>query len=766
MDADEVRRGQISRRMLLRGAATSTVAGAAWTELPAPASAATPPTNWLGSDYWANRLQDWVLRDGRIECVAAAGNRLVRTVALLTRTLNGAPAEIRARTGTLQLGNGYSGFLIGTGTPESQPLSAALVFTASGTGGGIFCAYDSDGAVRFRDHTDERAQFKYANLAAAATGPHPSRRRDEDVDLVLTVTDDGPGRVQLRLRAADDRTGRLLSEATMRNVDRSRVRGGISLVSSNRGTSGARYWFRDVSVSGVGVEAHPERAFGPVAGTLFSQAGSVLRMSVQMLPDQAVRGAQVVLQTLEPNGSWLSRASDSVGVGFTARLVVGDWPRGRAVPYRVVIPSGVGWTGTVPAEPTQGVVAASINCVKASHRQTDSATSGAVLLPGSHPLGLYTGANIYFPYEELVASVEAQDPDLLVVHGDQFYENSPTIKGAAIELEYLYKYLLWLWSFRELTRRIPTIVLVDDHDVFQPNLWGAGGVSAPANNVDAGGYVAPADFVNMVQRVQCGHNPAPYDPTPVARGIGVYYTSFAYGGVSWAVVEDRKFKTGPDSPAATTNPRLLGDRQEDFLRAWAGQHPGLPKVMLSQTVYAAVHTDEAGAPKPDTDTNGWPRPARDRALRLIKNAGAVMLAGDQHLGTLVRHGIDRFDDGPVQFTSPAGSTSFQRWFEPAGKLRRDRGTPYTGEWTDGFGNRLLSLAVINPSFSQAEFRLAYPDANVFGDRALKNEGYGILRVDTGSRQYTFECWRWDSDPNDPGAQQYPGWPYVLSFDDV
>lgn len=74
--------------------------------------------------------------------------------------------------------------------------------------------------------------------------------------------------------------------------------------------------------------------------------------------------------------------------------------------------------------------------------------------------------------------------------------------------------------------------------------------------------------------------------------------------------------------------------------------------------------------------------------------------------------------------------------------------------------------MINPSFSQAEFRLVYPDTNVFGDRALKNEGYGILRVDPGARQYTFECWRWDSDPNDPGAQQYPGWPYVLSFDDV
>jgi alkaline phosphatase D len=108
----------------------------------------------------------------------------------------------------------------------------------------------------------------------------------------------------------------------------------------------------------------------------------------------------------------------------------------------------------------------------------------------------------------------------------------------------------------------------------------------------------------------------------------------------------------------------------------------------------------------------------------------------------------------------------RRWFEPAGELPRAGATPFTGEWTDGFGSRLLSLAVVNPSFSQAEFREHHPDSNGFGDRGLKSEGYGILRIDPEAREYTFEAWRWDSDPTAVGAEQYPGWPYVLSFDDV
>ena len=39
--------------------------------------------------------------------------------------------------------------------------------------------------------------------------------------------------------------------------------------------------------------------------------------------------------------------------------------------------------------------------------------------------------------------------------------------------------------------------------------------------------------------------PDPFDPTPIERGIGVYYTDLTIGRVSFAIIEDRKFKTGP-----------------------------------------------------------------------------------------------------------------------------------------------------------------------------------------------------------------------------
>ena len=80
-----------------------------------------------------------------------------------------------------------------------------------------------------------------------------------------------------------------------------------------------------------------------------------------------------------------------------------------------------------------------------------------------------------------------------------------------------------------------------------------------------------------VQRTQCGHNPDPYDPTPVDQGISVYYTAFKYGSISFALLEDRKFKTAPIQGADLDvhESELLGPRQEAFLEAWGRDNDGV-----------------------------------------------------------------------------------------------------------------------------------------------------------------------------------------------
>jgi alkaline phosphatase D len=167
------------------GGPGGTPAGPAPAPVPPPAglaAVATLPTDrtrtWLGPPLWANRLQDWRLHAGRVECVAATGPMRTRTVAVLTRELvaGDLPARIGARTGLLAAGEGFSGFLVGAGGGRLDHRAAALIQGASGEGGGILCTYEADGRVGFREHTDEARQFAYAPLPGTVHAGQPRPR--------------------------------------------------------------------------------------------------------------------------------------------------------------------------------------------------------------------------------------------------------------------------------------------------------------------------------------------------------------------------------------------------------------------------------------------------------------------------------------------------------------------------------------------------------------------------------------------------------------
>lgn len=77
-------------------------------------------------------------------------------------------------------------------------------------------------------------------------------------------------------------------------------------------------------------------------------------------------------------------------------------------------------------------------------------------------------------HTDVVAGIAAKKPDLILHLGDQFYEGNPTPseKSGNFEsyVDYLYHWSMWCWAYGELSRNIPTIVLVDDHDLYQINI--------------------------------------------------------------------------------------------------------------------------------------------------------------------------------------------------------------------------------------------------------------------------------------------------------
>ena len=136
-------------------------------------------------------------------------------------------------------------------------------------------------------------------------------------------------------------------------------------------------------------------------------------------------------------------------------------------------------------------------------------------------------------------------------------------------------------------------------------------------------------------------------------GLSTYFTRLRIGGVDFAILEDRKFKSGPEGKIPKMGPRpdhindpsydrssvdlpglkLLGEEQLTFLSQWSQDWTGAQmKAALSQTAFCgAVHIH--GRPNDrllaDLDSNGWPQTGRKKALREIRKAWAPHLCGDQ-----------------------------------------------------------------------------------------------------------------------------------------
>lgn len=138
---------------------------------------------------------------------------------------------------------------------------------------------------------------------------------------------------------------------------------------------------------------------------------------------------------------------------------------------------------------------------------------------------------------------------------------------------------------------------------------------------------------------------------------------------------------------------------------------------------------------------------------------ALHVNGDQHLASLVQYGIDRHRDSIWSFCTPAIAVGYPRWWRPdeIGWPHRNRpahGLPNTGEYQDGFGNKIYVHAIGNPEVAGQEHR--YRRAHE------KGSGFAMVTMDTEARTYHLEAFRFLVDATDGHPDnQFPGWPVTL-----
>lgn len=722
---------------------------------------------WLGPEYWANPMEDWRVADGRIECIRDGANR---NVALLTRTLDGDDGrfEMSVRLGRLSSGDGSAGVRVGI-KDEIQDYRAAAL-----RGQGLNAGITTEGVLYIGTPTN--------------SGTIVSNLPDE---ILLILKGETAGdRVQLTLTACDAESGKEIGSAA-KSVDPDDVTGLIALTNNGhpaRQSKGlgatARFWFSDWKIAGDAVCEHGDRAWGPILWamhTVSHHTGEpVMKMTAQMPPVAEANGRIVRLEAQNADGKWQELGRATIDrLSRTATFRVAGWDTQRDVPYRLSYDS----------------------VDKAGRKSSDVYTGTVRCEPGiDTPLvvaGFTGNTDTGFPNCEVVNNVACQDPHLLFFSGDQIYEG---VGGYGIIREpvepavvnYLRKWYLFGWAFGDLMRDRPTLCLPDDHDVYQGNIWGQGGVdcNGMANHAK-GGYAQSPEFVNAVQRTQNAHHPDPYDPTPIAQGIGVYYGPMLYGGVSFAVIEDRKFKSGPEDKVNTWSGRpdhvkpgdppnfdpksvdkpglkLLGDRQIEFLRDWSTDWRGAyAKCVLSQTIFCNLANYHGGNQMylvADLDSNGWPQSGRNAALREMRRGLAFHYAGDQHLPSITQNGIDAWNDAGFAFCVPSIAAGYPRSWRPDAEGRpaknreRTGGLPNTGEYLDGFGNHITVYGIGNPAKVNRPGRI-----NTLHD---KSSGHGIVRFDKQKQTITIECYRLQINAEHPRTEdQFPGWPKTIRVTD-
>ncbi len=482
---------------------------------------------------------------------------------------------------------------------------------------------------------------------------------------------------------------------------------------------------------------------------LYTVNNSILKLTAQLYPLDEGNPRTVRLE-VKDGESWKQIASaDVVTPGWTATFRVTGWDMTKERAYRARHGDACIYEGIIRRNPVE----------------KDIITVAAFSCDSIYPVHGGEGDRA-----DIVANVKRLKPDLLYFAGDQVYSHN----------YHLANWLIFGRNYGEIIRQYPTVTIPDDHDVGNPNLWGAGGKKATEPGATDGGYLKPAEYVKEVERAQTNHLPDPFDPTPVQQAIGAYYTSLDWGGISFAILEDRKFKSGPSGLVPKYGPRidlvptaeydraaldppgagLLGERQMKFLRQWAADWRGAEmKCVLSQTLFASLQThantrDERNYA--DLDSGGWPHSARDAALREIRKAFAVHVTGDQHLASVVHYGVEDFDSAGYAFCTPAVTNLWRRWWEPdePGGNRRPGSSRHTGEYVDGFGNLMTVMAVANPPAETTEDKLT--------SRAT---GWGVIVFDKQKRTITFNCWPRRGDITSPKSKQYPGWPVTCRQQD-
>ena len=309
----------------------------------------TPDQPWAGPGYWANRLQDWQVSGGRVQCISGTRDQLTLHRPGTSIRGNGENFSFSVRTG-LNTGShsagSRAGFLLGAG-PNLDWRAALLVHDGLGRDFGLFLGITGGGNLVIEDYSTGAV----TTLATTtATGGFAQNTR---LELAATYNG-GPGTYTVTLTAFNAANTQIGTVNI--SVPSDRVLGALGLL-THRGSTSATHWFDAFAGSGAGLNPESDRHLA-ILGAMHTLSKGKLKITAQLPPLSLATNPTVALDTW--NGSaWTNIATAPVDntdnlSSYTATFAVPGWNDAADTPYRLRVAFGgtdYAWTGTIRRDP-------------------------------------------------------------------------------------------------------------------------------------------------------------------------------------------------------------------------------------------------------------------------------------------------------------------------------------------------------------------------------------------------------------------------------
>lgn len=736
-----------------------------------------PNQPWLAYSFWCNSYLDWKIEDKRV--VAFPFRKHRRTAHLSAYQIKNKIGFLKASVNigfSRHKNTGYLGLLIGAGDSKFNEKTNLLVHNNFPNSKTHLVSISKTGELSLVDYRTDSILYKQKI---------DTHLFNDTIGVKLTIKYKSFNDSTLIHMEVSNINNIIFKDSTILKTNAIPL-GSIALTYSCKKSFNAFGWFDDLEING-NVFGKSETT-GPIISSFHTVTKDSIFITFQLQPFKVVKEDRfnLFLKSKKTVLKYTNYKYDSLA--HQIRFRVPNIKNNRNITYEIEYIGNQtinafklkGNIKTIPPKKELTVMALNCNGFAFMHE------------------GNFNYDALWYPYEQIKEGFKTFNPDLIVFLGDQFYESRPNMpinKTPYCYLDYLYKWNLFCIQFRDLMASKPTIILTDDHDVYQGNLWGANGSKAKTKDEkklnqryrknydtwqqDNGGYFMPTDFVNMAIGSQTSHLPQPFSSEKSL--LKNYYTSFTYGNFDFAILEDKKFKSPPikiNQPIFNGIPlndnlttkqlnndslTLLGEKQLSFLSQFLSRESKGIKVVLTQSAYASLTTiNQESHPikdmpatisgkhklNRDMDTNGWPKNGRDKALNIVGSKPTLFLAGDQHMGSVVEL-FDSSNNGTTFFTIPSISNTWPRTWLPNDSINSSP----LGMHYDGFGNKMNVLAVANPTNE------VHPPQKI----NKKSPGFGIIVLNNERKTAILHAYPLFFNENGSTNKEYKGWPIRISL---